>query len=67
MVILSFANALGCNLYNIDEFNQIPFPEFTDINKYDEYKYQYLTSKISEDKLSKNIILDYILQLESSA
>ena len=66
LAILSFANALKCSLYNIDDFDQfqqISFPKI-DTERYEQYKYQYLTSKISEDKLSKDIILDYMLQLK---
>ena len=65
LAILSFANALGCVLCNIDDFHQIQrisLPEI-DTKKYEEYKYQYLTSKVSEGRLSKNIFLDYVLQL----
>ena len=64
-LIINFSRVLGCTLYNIDfirQADQIRINE-VDVKKYEKYKYDYLTSDITEKKLSKDIFLNHLLQL----
>ncbi|WP_123887383.1 hypothetical protein [Flavobacterium aquidurense] len=52
-------NASGCSIICMDS-DQIDVPIEIDEKLYREYRYKYLTSEISEFKLSKDIFLDFI-------
>ena len=60
--INNFANFLNCNIYNIDSLHNKNHVEIrlVDLAKYDSYKYAYLTSKESEGRFSKDIVLNYL-------
>ena len=60
--VRGFASALDSKIYNADKIRLED--DFTvvgvDQEKYERYKYKYLTSKESENILTRNIILDFI-------
>jgi len=59
---MQFAKELSCNVYNIDAIrnkDEISF-NAVDAEKYEAYKYNYLVSKESEGRLSKDIFMGYI-------
>jgi hypothetical protein len=61
-LILNMAALLGCPLYNIDKIDdggQIALYK-VDVNKYDRYKYDYLVSKSTENKMTGKIFCDYL-------
>ena len=60
--IKNFAAILDCNMYNVDSLGDESRLEIkpVDLKKYDDYKYAYLTSKESENRSSKDIVLDYL-------
>ena len=63
-LILNMADSLGCPLYNIDSIfspGEIAVNK-VDRDKYDRYEYNFLVSKISENKLSKDIFCNYLMQ-----
>lgn len=62
-VIINYFKALGVNCVNFEE-------EFGDINinkpdefKYSDFRYKYLTSKVSENRLSSEIFVETILSM----
>lgn len=53
---------LNCKVIHFDDFNERDNLNcFVDIEKYDNYKYMYLTSKESENKQSSEIFIEEIL------
>lgn len=61
-LVETFSSILGAPAYNVDEVNcveQITVPS-VDLDKYAQYKYEYLTSPQTERKRSKDIFLDFI-------
>jgi hypothetical protein len=62
--ISGLGKLLGCQVVNIDNFDDIKKVDFDNIyldnSKYDDYKYGYLTSKESENKRSCDIIMSNI-------
>ena len=44
------------------EYETLLTKKYVDRKKYEEYKYQYLTSRSSEGKSSRDIFVDYVLQ-----
>lgn len=59
--LINIANELGADIYNIDngKYGVLDIKE-PDLIKYNKYKYNYLTSRKSENNLTKNIFMDYI-------
>ncbi len=61
--IENLSKVLGGALYNADELqhaNQIGMPA-VDLNKYEQYKYDYLTSPQSANHFTKDIFLDFLM------
>lgn len=60
--IMHFANVLNCNACNIDSVLKKGdiFVREADIIRYAAYKYNYLASKESEDRLTRDIFREYI-------
>lgn len=59
-----FSEIVGSQLVNTNDFSIKDIDLYTfDSNKYEDYKYKYLTSKESEGKKSVNIFFDYISNL----
>lgn len=56
----TIANACGASIINIDKQDKIEIPSQIKINKYNDYKYKYLTSLNSENQLSSDIFFDFI-------
>jgi len=56
-------NACGASIINIDNQDKIEIPAKIDINKYNDYKYKYLTSIKSENQLSINVFIDFIKKI----
>lgn len=62
--ISSFSQILDTNLINIDDYNLDNIEvKKTNVIKYSDFKYKYLTSKMSENKLSSEIIIEEISTL----
>lgn len=61
------ADLLGCSVINIDnisEVNNLNLNEIEiNVTKYNDFKYKYLTSKESENKRSKGVILNELRKL----
>lgn len=70
-VINGFAHLLGSNIFNIDSrslehnLNGIKINNIDD-SKYENYKYKYLTSKLSENESSCNVFLQNMNKLTNS-
>jgi len=63
--IKHYAHILGASIFNIDKIqseDDLMQAKIINVNysKYEDYKYKYLTSKLTENKLSSNIFLDYM-------
>jgi hypothetical protein len=58
------ATILNCTVVLFDNFNDYIIIRTVDQQKYDDYKYKYLTSKISEKSPSNEIFISSIQQLE---
>lgn len=58
--INSYVNATGGNIYNLDKIRHNDHITLNkiDLNKYNEYKYNYLTSKETENIFSREIVLN---------
>jgi hypothetical protein len=56
----SIVHACGATLIAIDNEDDINIPEEIDLEKYNDFKYKYLTSKESENQLSADIVINYI-------
>jgi hypothetical protein len=61
--ILGYSNVLGVNPLNIENEGLDVSLNQPDEQKYSDFKYQYLTSKVSENKLSSQIFVKTILSL----
>jgi hypothetical protein len=59
VVAQSLVNACGATLIEMDNEDEIHITEI-DSGKYSEFKYKYLTSKESENKLSKDIFISFL-------
>jgi hypothetical protein len=57
------ATILNCTVILFDNFNDYTIIKTVDQQKYDDYKYKYLTSKISEKSPSNEIFISSIQQL----
>ncbi len=60
--IKNFAAILSCDIYNIDSLGDESRLEIKpiDLEKYDAYKYAYITSKESESRYTKDIVPNYL-------
>lgn len=60
--IVNFSDTLGSGLCNLDSIHSVEQLSIPCVNagKYEQYKYDYLTSPESEDKLTKEVILDFL-------
>lgn len=56
----AIVNACGATLMMMDTAEEINIPEKIDSFLYNDFKYKYLTSAKSEDKLSKDIFLQFL-------
>jgi len=67
-LIRIFHEALGGNLYNVDSVSDMEILSIPKVNhkKYFIYKYNYITSKESENTLSKEILFEYITNSDLS-
>lgn len=54
-----FSDLLGCLYINIDHFSDCVFRE-VDVNKYNSYKYDYLTTPMSENFNNSDIVLSIL-------
>lgn len=61
-LILKIADVLGVDAYDIDKLNNNEWIDIKepDLSKYNNYKYSYLTSQISQGKLTKDIFVEYL-------
>lgn len=57
----AIAVASGATIISVDNNEEITIPEQVDIAKYEDFKYKYLTSKKSENLLSKDIFLNFLM------
>lgn len=66
--INNISKYLDSKMYNIDDINAVNELFFDGINeeRYSMYKYEYLTSKESENQLSREIILKYFKHLNDT-
>ena len=59
-----FGEYLNCQVIHFDNFeSKEDFKFFVDVEKYDSYKYKYLTSKESENRISSEIFIETISKL----
>ena len=67
-MICSFAKAVSANMYNVDDY--ISFKDITlpvsNLNAYHDYKYTYLTSKETENRISGDIFIKSLDELHST-
>jgi len=56
--IKAFSNELGCNLINIDDYQEHTLIFKKDSNLYSQYKYKYLTSRANENISNYEIMSD---------
>lgn len=64
---ISMARELDCPVYNIDHVRDEDIViDDVDVEKYDAWKYSYLTSKESENKSSNDIVIDYLKNLKAN-
>jgi hypothetical protein len=63
--ILALASELGYKSINIDNYDKNNIIIVPSINhkKYEQYKYTYLTSKDTENQLSKDIVINHLLKI----
>jgi hypothetical protein len=69
--IKSFANMLDASIFNIDKIHHdddLLQANISKINhsKYEDFKYNYLTSKSTENKLSGDIFMEFLTSLHNS-
>lgn len=57
-----FAEYLGCKYYRLDDIREEDELLFNSVDedKYNRYKYNFITSKETEDKFTKDIVIDYL-------
>ncbi|MBP4137793.1 hypothetical protein [Flavobacterium geliluteum] len=60
VVAQSLANSCGAAIIAMDSAEKIHIPELINLNKYNDFKYKYLTSKKNEDQLSKDIFIHFL-------
>lgn len=60
VVAKSIEQACGATIIAIDKENDIRIPDHIDIEKYADFKYKYLTSRKSENQLSKDIFVNFL-------
>lgn len=60
VVAQSLANSCGSAIIAMDAAEKIHIPELINLNKYNDFKYKYLTSKKNEDQLSKDIFIHFL-------
>jgi hypothetical protein len=60
VVAKSLENACDATLLAMDKIEEITISESIDLNKYNDFKYKYLTSKVSENQLSKDIFINFL-------
>ncbi|WP_113924629.1 hypothetical protein [Cognataquiflexum aquatile] len=56
----AISQACGAPIIAMDKDCSIRIPDKIDFEKYEDFKYKYLTSKESENKYSKDIFIDFI-------
>lgn len=59
--VLMFADFLGCNVQWFDKSEKLNLINNVPLERYDNYKYLFQTSLETENKLSKDIVVDFLL------
>lgn len=57
--ILNFSKYLKCNYQYIDDEIELPVIQKISEEAYQKYEYEFLTSSLSKNKLTKDILIDY--------
>lgn len=53
---------LNCKIVNMDEFHNYEIDCYVDVERYNKYKYDYLTSTESENQLSRDIMYNSLIK-----